>query len=234
MKGRLFTRVFDRHTLTCYLAAIALMLFLVDGHRSPLSFFLGFSAQDGAGGLDILKAMEWNLCVLPPISASLLFLMPELGTLSTYTVLRSKNIRRWWLMRLAPVVVINYVFFLFALVLLSLVPGSYLLWTEWSVAIVLFPLHTTLLSILCAGGMILFASRAAIILYLLIECGLLMVGTAYPPVSLFLPPYWGMAKAMGNNFSSAVAVSLFLLVAVNLGILYWLSKHNPAANPQSK
>ena len=43
-----------------------------------------------------------------------------------------------------------------------------------------------------------------------------------------------MAKAMGNNFSSAVAVSLFLLVAVNLGILYWLSKHNPAANPQSK
>ena len=111
MKGRLFTRVFDLHTLTCYLTAIALMLFLVGGHRSPLSFFMGFSAQDGVGGLDILKTMEWNLCVLPPVSASLLFLMPELGTLSTYTILRSKNIRSWWLMRLAAVVVINYVFF---------------------------------------------------------------------------------------------------------------------------
>ena len=116
MKGRLFTRVFDLHTLTCYLTAIALMLFLVGGHRSPLSFFMGFSAQDGVGGLDILKTMEWNLCVLPPVSASLLFLMPELGTLSTYTILRSKNIRSWWLMRLAAVVVINYVFFLFALI----------------------------------------------------------------------------------------------------------------------
>lgn len=115
MKGRLFTRVFDHHTFACYFAAIALMLFLVGGHRSPLLFFMGFSAQDGAGGLDIMRTMEWNLCVLPPVSASILFLMPELGALSTYTIVRSKNIRRWWLMRLAAVVVINYVFFLFAL-----------------------------------------------------------------------------------------------------------------------
>lgn len=234
MKGRLFTRVFDRHTLTCYLAAIAIMVFLVGGHRSPLSFFMGFSAQDGAGGLDILKTMEWNLCVLPPVSASLLFLMPELGTLSTYTVLRSKNIRSWWLMRLVAVVAINYVFFLLALILLSLISGSDLLWAEWCTATALFPLHTTLLSVLCAGGMILSASRAAITLYLLVECGLLAVGMAYPPVSLFLPPYWGMAQATGNNFSPAVAISLFLLIVLNLGIVYWLGQHNPAANPQSK
>ena len=38
MKGRLFTRVFDHHTFACYFAAIALMLFLVGGHRSPLLF----------------------------------------------------------------------------------------------------------------------------------------------------------------------------------------------------
>lgn len=234
MKGRLFTRVFDHHTFACYFAAIALMLFLVGGHRSPLLFFMGFSAQDGAGGLDIMRTMEWNLCVLPPVSASILFLMPELGALSTYTIVRSKNIRRWWLMRLAAVVVINYVFFLFALVLLSLISGAELLLAEWSTAAVLFPLHTTLLSSLCAGGMILFTSRATIIFYLLVECGLLAVGMAYPPVSLFLPPYWGMAQAMGDRFSSAVAVSVFLLIVLNLGIIYWLSRHNPAANPQSK
>lgn len=234
MKERLFTRVFDYHTFACYFAAIALMLFLVGGHRSPLLFFMGFSAQDGAGGLDIMRTMEWNLCVLPPVSASILFLMPELGALSTYTIVRSKNIRRWWLMRLAAVVVINYVFFLFALVLLSLISGAELLLAEWSTAAVLFPLHTTLLSSLCAGGMILFTSRATIIFYLLVECGLLAVGMAYPPVSLFLPPYWGMAQAMGDSFSSAVAVSVFLLIVLNLGIIYWLSRHNPAANPQSK
>lgn len=218
MKGRLFTRVFDHHTFACYFAAIALMLFLVGGHRSPLLFFMGFSAQDGAGGLDIMRTMEWNLCVLPPVSASILFLMPELGALSTYTIVRSKNIRRWWLMRLAAVVVINYVFFLFALVLLSLISGAELLLAEWSTAAVLFPLHTTLLSSLCAGGMILFTSRATIIFYLLVECGLLAVGMAYPPVSLFLPPYWGMAQAMGDRFSSAVAVSVFLLIVLNLEI----------------
>lgn len=127
-----------------------------------------------------------------------------------------------------------YVFFLFALVLLSLISGAELLLAEWSTAAVLFPLHTTLLSSLCAGGMILFTSRATIIFYLLVECGLLAVGMAYPPVSLFLPPYWGMAQAMGDRFSSAVAVSVFLLIVLNLGIIYWLSRHNPAANPQSK
>lgn len=46
--------------------------------------------------------------------------------------------------------------------------------------------------------------------------------------------YWGMAQAMGDSFSSAVAVSVFLLIVLNLGIIYWLSRHNPAANPQSK
>ena len=49
MKGRLFTRVFDRHTLTCYLTAIALMLFLVGGHRSPLLFFLGVGHSENYG-----------------------------------------------------------------------------------------------------------------------------------------------------------------------------------------
>lgn len=81
-----------------------------------------------------------------------------------------------------------------------LISGAELLLAEWSTAAVLFPLHTTLLSSLCAGGMILFTSRATIIFYLLVECGLLAVGMAYPPVSLFLPPYWGMAQAMGDSF----------------------------------
>lgn len=58
MKLRLFTRVFDRYTIFCYLAAIALMLFISGTQRSPLSLFLGFSAQNSAGGLDILKL--WN------------------------------------------------------------------------------------------------------------------------------------------------------------------------------
>lgn len=157
--------------------------------------------------------------------------MPELGALSTYTIVRSKNIRHWWLMRLAAVVVINYVFFLFALILLSLISGAELSLAQLSTTAVLFPLHTTLLSVFCAGGMILFASRAAVILYLLVECGLLAVGMAYPPVSLFLPPYWGMAQAMGNNFGSQGAVSVFLLIVLNFGIVCWLGRHNPAANP---
>ena len=232
MKLRLFTRVFDRYTIFCYLAAIALMLFISGTQRSPLSLFIGFSAQNSAGGLDILKTMEWNLCILPPISASVLFLMPELGVLSTYTIVRSKNIGRWWMMRMTAVIVINYTFFLFAWVLLSLLSGAKLLGEEWGMAIVLFPLHTALLSIFCASGMILFSSRATIVLYLLVECGLLGVGMTYPPISFYLPPYWGMARAMVNNYGFAVVVSLFLLVGINLGILYWLYQHNPAANPQ--
>lgn len=231
MKGHLFIRIFNRHTLVCYLSTITLIFFLAGGQRSPCSFFLGFSALDSAGGLNLLKIMEWNLCVLAPVSASLLFLMPEMGPLSTYTILRTKTIRHWWIMRLAAVVAINYVFSLIGLFIL---PGRDMQMAEWLLAMVLFPLHTTLLSTFCAGGMLLLSSRAAVIFYLLVEGGLLVIGMAYPPVSLFLLPYWGMAQAIGAHWGAVVAVSLLLFAVLNLCILYWLDRHNPAANPQYK
>ncbi len=235
MKKNLLLRIFDRHTLACYFGALALMLFLAGGKLSSLSFFLGFAPEKNSfSGLDILKAMEWNLCVLPPVAASMLFLMPELGLLSTYTIMRSKNICRWWLMRLTAVIIINYVFFFFVSGLLYLLPGSDVPKAEWCAAAALFPLHTTLLSVLCAVGMILFSSRAAVILYLIAECGLLAAGTAYFPFSFYLLPFWGMARAMGDHLVPAAAVSLFLIIITNLGILCILSRHNPAANPQSK
>lgn len=234
MRRHLLTRILGHYTLLCYLASVILMCFLAGGHRAPLLFFLGFSPGHGVGGLDLIKTMEWNLCVLPPVSASILFLIPELGTLSTYTILRSKTISRWWLMRLAGIVIINYAFFFFALLVLALPMGNDIQWSKWAPAVALFPLHTTLLSILCGCGILLFSSRAATILYLLVEGGLLVVGMVYPPGSLFLIPYWGMAQTMGGKWMATVLVSLFLLIALNFGILCWLNRHNPAANPQNK
>jgi len=93
-------------------------------------------------------------------------------------------------------------FFLFALVLLSPISGAELSLAEWSTTAVLFPLNTTLLAVLCAGGMILFASRAAVILYLIIECGLLAVGMAYPPISPFSPALLGYGAGCGEQLRS--------------------------------
>lgn len=70
--------------------------------------------------------------------------------------------------------------------------------------------------------------------YYLYEHTIAMAGESVPGEEIFTLGYWGMAQAMGDSFSSAVAVSVFLLIVLNLGIIYWLSRHNPAANPQSK
>lgn len=234
MRWHLLRRIFNRHTIICYITAVCLMLILVGERDSAITFFQGFSVSNGMGRLDLLKVMEWNLCILPPISASLLFVIQELGVLSSYTVLRTRTIRFWWMVRFAAVIIINYVFFFFSAMTLFLSDGSAIQWETWLRTAALFPLHTTLLSVLCCTGILLFSSRAAVIIYLLIEAVFLLFGLVHPPISLFLIPFWGMVEAMGSFWRYAVIGSLFLFVVLNFNLICWLSRHNPAANPQNK
>ena len=41
--------------------------------------------------MDIIGIIRWNLCVLPPIAASILFMDMEMGVLQIYTMIRSEN-----------------------------------------------------------------------------------------------------------------------------------------------
>lgn len=234
MRGYFLSRIFNWYTAICCIVAVCLMLFLFCVRSSTTILFQGFSAANSMGRLDLLKTMEWNLCILPPVSASLLFIAPELGVLSTYTVLRTSTMRRWWLARFGAMAMINYVFFFFALGVLTLFAGNTMQWAQWLPTAALFPLHTTVLSALCCCGILLSSSRAAVIIYLLIEAGLLLIGLALPPVSLFLIPYWGMVQAMGSSWGYAVVGSLFFLAAFNTGIIWWLGRHNPAENSKNK
>lgn len=222
-------------TLICYCVAVCLILFLATDQTSPEEFFAGFSAQSSMGRLNLVMAMKWNLCTLPPVSASILFMKSELGVFSTYTVLRTSSMIRWYLARFLAIVVANITFLFLALAIIALVrTKNILLWDELIHVGTLFPLHTILISVLCCGATLVFSSsRAAVGVYLLIEGGMLTLGLAFAPASLFLLPFWGMERAVGVKWGVAVCGSVVLLAVLTVGIIHRLRNYNPAANPQN-
>lgn len=226
MRKHLLLRPFDRYTLCCYFGAVALILFLAEGQNVPTILFQGFSVVNGTGGLDLLSAMLWNLCVLPPVSVSILYIIHEFEVLFFYTVLRSKSILHWWLARFTAIVFLNYAFYCFVQIILTLTRCNHLIPEQTFKIAILFPLHTTLLSTLCCGGAILFSSRGAISLYLLMEGVLVMIGMVYPPISPFLIPYWGMTCATGDFWVSPVLASLVLLLIFNIAVIWYIKKHH--------
>lgn len=229
-------QILCRRTLISYGVAVGLMLVLAAAQASPEEFFAGFSAQSSMGRLDFVEAMKWNLCTLPPVSASILFMESELGVFSTYTVLRIRSMSCWYLVRFLAIAIANVAFFLLALTMIALIRmKNILLWDELIRVTILFPLHTILISVLCCGAMLVFSSgRAAVGAYLFIEGGLLTLGLMFASISPFLMPFWGMEHTVGDKWGVAVCGSIVLLAALTVGMIHWLCKYNPAANPQNK
>lgn len=234
MKIHLLLRPFDRYTVSCYLGAVALMLFLSIGQDAPPSLFQGFAAAGGMGGVDLLGTMLWNLCVLPPVSACILYMLHEFETLFPYTILRSRTLYRWWMLRFAVILFLNYAFYFFAQLALTITRGNPLLLSEAAELAALFPLHTTLLSTLCCVGIVRFSSRGAIVSYLLVEGVLVIIGMAYPPISHFLLPYWGMTRSVGEQWILAVLGSLLLLAALNVAMIWLVRRHTLGAGTHDK
>ena len=75
-----------------YTVVIILLFAVTPGQKGVINILAGFSPQESRG-LDIIGIIRWNLCVLPPIAASILFMDMEMGVLQIYTMIRSENIK---------------------------------------------------------------------------------------------------------------------------------------------
>lgn len=83
----IITRIISWRTIAAYIAVFLLLVITAPKGVSITELLGGFSAIGGMGRLNILGIMRWNLCVLPPVAVSILFMSSELGPLSAYTVI---------------------------------------------------------------------------------------------------------------------------------------------------
>ena len=221
-------------------SVILLLLITAPEGMPTVNLLGGFSAINGMGRLNILAIMRWNLCVLPPIATSILFMSSELGPLSTYTVMRTTGVKSWYLIRLCAIVLANLIY-IFTFILLgaalginekSDLPCLYRL-------MLVFPMHTILMSTISLTLIIILRStKAAILAYLIVDGGLVILGSILPTVSKYLLPFWGMAQSdalmlqnSGYHLFITAGITVLLFCLFMFASIKWLQKNNPAADP---
>lgn len=228
---------------SCWIFIIAYILLLVTAPR-PVSIveILGGFSPTRSTGLNVISIVRWNLCVLPPAIVSILFMTSELGKLSCYTIIRAKSIKHWFLLRYTCIVLANIVYLL-SFVLMTTALG-YIAGCEIKsvcVLMLVFSIHITLISTISVILLVIFKShRLALLSFLTIEGGMVVVGSLFPSASKYILPFWGMANnenllSLNNSFylSATVSISVLLLVSLVIAALKWLQENNPAANPQN-
>lgn len=201
MLSKSVKRILNRWSIAYY---IITWLFLIVTTDSDLivNIYGGFSAEKSYG-LNIIGLMRWNLCVMPPIVVSAVFMMSEMEII-IFTIIRSKNAENWCILRYLTIVVINI---LYILIVVCLAESFGKIkrdnWQELCNFIIIFFLHTLLVSIIVATSYVLHNSlKVTILVYFCIEGIMVVVGNLFPQISIYLLPFWGMVKndgALGNG-----------------------------------
>lgn len=192
-------RILDRRTIALY-AGFWLLLWTATPERRGAMELLGGFVPRESRGLNILGIIRWNLCVLPPVAASILFMDAEMGALRIYTMIRSENVRKWFLPRLMGIAAANLVYpLLFAGLAAVAGSGDYKR-DGFGIFLAVFFLHSFLMStvsvVLCGkSGRV----HAAVVFYLFAEGILVVVGNLFPRTAACLPPYWGMIRQVEDG-----------------------------------
>lgn len=200
MRCRVVGRILNGRTLAAYLAVCLLLSVVTRGAGSAADILGGFAPAQG-GSLNVLAIMRWNLGVLPPVAAGILFMDEELGALRNFTLPRSGSVGRWCLRRFAAVGAADLAYLLMAEAVSALCAlggagsadeeGFYF----FGIFLIVFFVHSFTMSAVSAallawkGG-----PRAPLFLFLVVEGFLTAAGNLFPHVSAYLPPYWGMAR----------------------------------------
>ena len=211
MKGKIISRILDKRALIIYLAACLLLFIVTPGQKSVMNVLGGFSPQ-GSRGLDIIGIMRWNLCVLPPVAASILFMDVEMGALRVYTLIRTKNAKRWFLPRFTVIAAANMIYlFLFTILAESYAGSGDYKRNRFFVFLTIFFLHSFMMSVvsvaLCArnGGV-----RISVIFFLAVEGIMVVIGDIFPQTAAYLLPYWGMIQQVGAYDGSVLYLLLIM------------------------
>lgn len=191
----ILSRILGSRTLLIYLGAWLLLFAVTPGETSVMEILGGFSPRESRG-LNILGIMRWNLCVLPPVAVSILFAGEETGLLRSYTLIRAKCLRDWFLLRFLGIAAANLVYLTLFAVLWEICAGT----GDWGrrgfpLFSAVFFLHTLLMSLISAALCV--GSRGAhlpVIFYLTVEGMLVVIGNIFPQAAPWLPPYWGMFR----------------------------------------
>lgn len=238
MRKCVLFRLFNWHTLAVFL--ISYMVFCFSTNTSfMLRDILGGISVQVSGEVNLMEILRWNLCVLPPVAMSSIFACSEAGAVCRFTMYRSKSIGRWYSDRILPVVILNYFYclaFILFICLWNWGGGLERVFVEQIIAV--FPMHTTLLSVVSFLLIIRYGSvKLSVIVYFLIDGLMVVVGSLFPPACKFLLPFWGMAANKIWLFSNqtqhvfiTVSVTLSLILVVVYITQKWLHTSNPASS----
>ena len=217
----MMSRILNGRGIVIYLIAYVLLLVTAPGQASVIEIMGGFSPI-GSTGLKVISIMRWNLCVIPPVIVSNLFMSLELGKLSCYTVIRTKSISHWFTMRYICVVLAG-IGYLLSFMLITTTLGYNVGCGIKSICVfmLVFSVHITLVSTISMTLLIISRShRIALLSFFAIDGGMANNENLLPV----------------NNHSyllATIGISVLLLALHVVAASKWLRANNPAANPQN-
>lgn len=217
MNRKIIKQILDSRTIVIYFAACLLLFVVTPGQKSAMDILGGFSAQ-ASMGLNIPGIMRWNLCVLPPVAVSILFMDVELGPLRIYTMLRTKSARKWFIPRLAGIAVANLLYLLLFIAAAELFgrSGTH---RYFMIFLLAFFLHTFSMSVIsvaiCTQDR---GTHGAILFFLLVEGAMVVIGDIFSQIASYLPPYWGMIQQISST--NLRAVYLFWIFGLSVVAIF--------------
>lgn len=219
MNRKIICRILDKRALAMYIAVFLLLFAVSPGQKGVMHILGGFSPRK-SGALNILGIMRWNLCVLPPIAVSILFMEVEMGRLRIYTMIRGKNVIQWFLARFTGIAAANLVYLFLFVGLTEVWAGSGDYKKDgFYLFLLLFFLHSFLMSVVCAA----FCAHSkgvpvSVVFYLVVEGIMVVIGNIVPQTAFLLLPYWGMIRQVGDASGGGICY-LFLIMGVSAGLI---------------
>lgn len=237
MSKGIIKRIYSKQAITILLLACVLRALTLTNSTSFIDLLGGIPIYNN-GSLNLLEIIKWNICVLPPVSICALFTIDEFGSICRYTMLRDKSIQHWYKNRLYAVILANYSYCLAFIFITCILRIS----SECNVNMILltgllFPLHTTLLSVVFLFIYARYKTpKLMIIVYLIVNGIMTIIGSIFPSTCKFLLPFWGMAVNQIWLFSNqiihlllTISISLLLIISINHLTMRQLRNSNPAA-----
>ncbi len=234
MNTKIIERTLTPTICTFYLLMCCLLAATAEG-KTVIDIWGGFVPS---GGLlsNVIGIVRWNICVMPPVMVSNLFMIVETGKLSTFTVIRETSLEKWFYKRYIAMVISSFTYIALAIILTTFLGfnKSLQLHQFFSFAL-LFSAHILLLISASVATLLIFRSaKVVLILYLIIEGIMVIIGTTFPVTSKYLIPYWGMAIEDQTMTVAWKTVLSLLITALSVLItIVFLKKHNPTETPKN-
>ncbi len=179
--------------------------------KSDIMSFVGGIGESNRQ-VNLIGIIKWNLLVMPPITACVLYQTFIDSDMSIIIKHRYGSFKRLWRNNISLFAVINYIY--------AVIPAAVIAIDDFSSAIyvtAILPLFTLSVSVICSSAICAISSmRYTIYIYMLV-CGITpILITVYPQWAKYIYASYGMVlqseKFCSNGINSAIGVLILLLV----------------------